>query len=453
MGLAARLVAAGCAAVLAIAAVAVDDTSATELAERISSGRRSQSYYESAMLAQDAIVGGLEAQRKTSLKAIRQANRTIARSKRAWWYTTALVARRKARLAGLEARYVGVPVEQIPTGFPARLELVRREVTRLKSRRQELGQAWRSAIRVRGYRQDRLASLRAPLRAAIARREAAEGGLGAYIIEVTRLAAARAEIQSDVRLSAVGTTFAWPSIGRIAQTYGCTGFRLLPPRGSCPHFHDGLDIVSRYGSAVRAAADGVVAFAGWNPWDESGRAWIIVLSHPDGYVTRYGHLIPTEIVRVGEFVRQGQRIGRMGNTGMSLGTHLHFELLDGGTAVSPWGYLPAGMVKVKVADHKGKHGAKGRSGRQSGKGKGGNLRDGPASADRAGDPHPVTLPFSASSSEISPTDCVRIGGALDAGPGSCGVPDTPDSAAGASMTTSDEPGVRMPYRGTSPLPE
>ena len=138
-------------------------------------------------------------------------------------------------------------------------------------------------------------------------------------------------------------------VGRLSQTYGCTGFRLNPPRGSCRHFHDGLDIVAGYGSRIRSAADGVVAFAGWNPWDEGGRAWIMVVSHPDGYVTRYGHLLPGGRARVGQFVRQGQAIGRMGNTGKSTGTHLHFELLRGSTPLSPWAYLPAGMVTMKPA--------------------------------------------------------------------------------------------------------
>jgi hypothetical protein len=163
---------------------------------------------------------------------------------------------------------------------------------------------------------------------------------------MTELAAQRAELQSDAWLS-TSSGFTWPSVGRISQTYGCTGFRLNPPRGSCRHFHDGLDIVSGLGSRVATAADGVVAYAGWNPWDERGRAWLMVVSHPDGFVTRYGHLLPGPIARVGQFVRQGQAIGRMGNTGRSTGTHLHFELLRGGSTVNPWTYLPAGMVTVK----------------------------------------------------------------------------------------------------------
>ena len=125
---------------------------------------------------------------------------------------------------------------------------------------------------------------------------------------------------------------------------------------------------------IHAAADGVVAYAGWNPWDEEGRAWIMVLSHPDGYVTRYGHLIAGGLARVGQFVRQGEAIGRMGNTGKSTGTHLHFELLRDDTTVNPWAYLPAGMVTMKVARHHAGHGR--GTHRRGARGARGNAHDG-----------------------------------------------------------------------------
>ena len=220
-----------------------------------------------------------------------------------------------------------------------------------------------------------------------------------------------------------GNSFSWPAVGRLSQTYGCTGFRLNPPRGSCRHFHDGLDIVAGYGSPVRTAADGVVAFAGWNPWDEGGRAWIMVVSHPDGYVTRYGHLLPGGRARVGQFVRQGQAIGRMGNTGKSTGTHLHFELLHGSTPLSPWGYLPAGMVTIKPAKHPGrqanrKHERGGK--RARGKGRAGQrgagsraAAEGDASAAAAGAPSGqvfevdlASMPF-IPAPPSSPRACVR----------------------------------------------
>ncbi len=321
---------------------------ASDLSNQISSGRRSQAYYESVMLAQDTAISRIKAQSKATHRAFKQAKRAVAQRKHALWDARGVVTEMAGRLAEVEAQHAQTPVEQIPPDWSARVKDLRAELAKATSRRAAIGKALRTSMRQRQARQHRLVALKRQERAAIARRESAEAGLGAYIVEMTRLAQERAENQSTMRLSTV-TGFTWPSVGRISQTYGCTGFRLNPRRGSCAHFHDGLDIVAGYGSRVASAADGVVAYAGWNPWDERGRAWLMVVSHPDGYVTRYGHLQPSEIVRVGEFVRQGQGIGRMGNTGRSTGTHLHFELLRAGDDVDPWAYLPEGMVTVKVA--------------------------------------------------------------------------------------------------------
>ena len=479
-----RAVAALCALALLTGAMVMPETvTGTELGDQISSSRRSQSYFESLMLGQDAVIAGILQQTRETSRALKEARRGITRSKRALRLASAGVLRRAAHLAELEARYAGSPPEGVPAGYADRVRTVRREVAQAQARRQNIGQQNRTWVRLRGARQDRLNVLRRQRRAAVARRESAEGGLGAYIVQLTRLAQERAEILSSVRLSAVGSAFSWPSIGRIAQNYGCTGFYLNPPRGSCRHFHDGLDIVAGYGSRVRTAADGVVAYAGWNPWDEGGRAWIMVVSHPDGYVTRYGHLLPGGLAHVGEFVLQGQAIGRMGNTGNSLGTHLHFELLSGGTAVSPWDYLPAGMVLEKAKDGK-------RSGKQADrsrhrKGKARGARDGSRGAERqaegAGEKgaavcEPGTaLPLS-SQLLSGPDDGDRASGAEDgAADGAadgfeidsvaCLDPGTAppagvavEAAAGrqiprAMMTAGGEDlGVPRPDRGTSPTP-
>ena len=325
-----------------------DGVTATELGNQISSGRRSQAYFESVMLAQDAALARLKAQTRVTHRALKQARRAVTHGRHALRIARHVVAERTQRLAELEALHAGTPVDQIPEGYGDQLRSVRRELANAKHSRVQVGQRLRTSIRQRHARQYRLGALKRQRRAVVSRREAAEGGLGAYIVQMTHLAQLRAENQSDVRLTST-TGFTWPSVGRLSQTYGCTGYPLNPRRGSCAHFHDGLDIVAAYGSRVASAADGVVAYAGWNPWDEGGRAWLMVVSHPDGYVTRYGHLLPGPLARVGQFVRQGEPIGRMGNTGRSTGTHLHFELLHGDATVSPWTYLPAGMVTLKVA--------------------------------------------------------------------------------------------------------
>jgi murein DD-endopeptidase MepM/ murein hydrolase activator NlpD len=225
---------------------------------------------------------------------------------------------------------------------------VRTDLRIAERRKAALSRRIRASQRAARARQGNLNALRRAKRGAVYRREVAEGALGGLIERMTRLAAARVAQQSAVRPAGSSNVFSWPSKGRITQSYGCTGFHLNPRKGSCRHFHDGLDIVDSYGTSIRTAAVGVVAYVGWNPWDEGGRAWIVVVAHPDGFVTRYGHLVPSRRVQAGSLVHTGQVIGKMGSTGRSTGTHLHFELLRGGSTVNPTTYLPSGVVKIKV---------------------------------------------------------------------------------------------------------
>lgn len=344
-------------AVIALCAVALLATAvlgstqpvaASSLSSQISANRSSQLYSESLMRQQDRAIPRIKAQLRITRRALKHAGRDVKRGKAAKVLAKRVLKERNARLARIEAMYEDPSAAPEPWKYKQRLRSIRRDVRIAKARKAAIGKRLRINKRAKRARQYRFNSLKRQRRAAIARRESAEGALAYRIVQMTRLAGARAENQSSVRLSSGGGSFSWPSTGRISQTYGCTGFYLNPRRGSCRHFHDGLDIVAGYGSPVRAAAVGVVAYAGWNPWDQRGRAWIVVVVHPDGYVSRYGHMIPTKRVRVGELVHTGQVIGKMGNTGRSTGTHLHFELLRGGKTVNPFAYLPSGVVKVKI---------------------------------------------------------------------------------------------------------
>ncbi len=98
--------------------------------------------------------------------------------------------------------------------------------------------------------------------------------------------------------------------------------------------HAGLDIRGRQGQGIFAAADGRVVRVG----RLGGYGNIVILSHGQGFETRYGHLSGFE-VKPGTVVRAGQKIARMGSTGRSTGTHLHFEVRINGRAVNPLPYL------------------------------------------------------------------------------------------------------------------
>lgn len=99
--------------------------------------------------------------------------------------------------------------------------------------------------------------------------------------------------------------------------------------------HTGIDIAVNEGTAVFAAADGVVETAALS---DSGYGNEIVLTHADGLQTRYAHCSAL-LCSEGDAVKQGDLIALVGNTGNSTGPHLHFEVLENGEAVDPAGYL------------------------------------------------------------------------------------------------------------------
>jgi murein DD-endopeptidase MepM/ murein hydrolase activator NlpD len=137
-----------------------------------------------------------------------------------------------------------------------------------------------------------------------------------------------------------GAAGAWslPVKGIITQAFGATSFELEPPATyqgvSYAHFHAALDIATPLGAPATAASDGVVAFVGHLP----DGAMIVLIAHPNGYVSEYAHLDDTFAlppVKVGQTVTAGQVVGFIGLTGITTGAHLHFAVLKDGTPVDP----------------------------------------------------------------------------------------------------------------------
>lgn len=101
-------------------------------------------------------------------------------------------------------------------------------------------------------------------------------------------------------------------------------------------FHSGMDFAGKMGSDVIAVAAGVVTYAG----KRSGYGNLVEIDHGNGYSTRYGHNSKI-LVSVGQTVKKGQVIAKMGSTGRSTGPHVHFEVLINGHAVNPKKYIQA----------------------------------------------------------------------------------------------------------------
>ena len=100
--------------------------------------------------------------------------------------------------------------------------------------------------------------------------------------------------------------------------------------------HAGTDFAAPHGTAIYSTADGVVTHAGWL----SGYGQLVKIQHEFGIETRYAHMSKIR-VQVGQRVSRGDRIGDMGNTGRSTGTHLHYEVRVGGKPVNPMIYIKA----------------------------------------------------------------------------------------------------------------
>ncbi len=111
------------------------------------------------------------------------------------------------------------------------------------------------------------------------------------------------------------------------------GRRNAPTRGAST-YHKGIDWATPVGTAVMASSAGTVAKAGWG----SGYGYVVYINHADGRQTRYGHLSKV-LVSPGQTVSQGQKIALSGNTGVSTGPHVHFEILINGSQVNPLNYL------------------------------------------------------------------------------------------------------------------
>ena len=118
--------------------------------------------------------------------------------------------------------------------------------------------------------------------------------------------------------------------GRLTSRFGR---RSRPTRGASTN-HKGVDWATPTGTAVFASCGGTVAKAGWG----SGYGYVVYINHPDGRQTRYGHLSKV-LVSPGQTVSQGQKIALSGNTGISTGPHLHFEILINGSQVDPFAYM------------------------------------------------------------------------------------------------------------------
>lgn len=117
------------------------------------------------------------------------------------------------------------------------------------------------------------------------------------------------------------------STGRISSRYGSV-------EKIRDHVHQGLDIAASYATPIKAVADGTVVSTGWS----GGYGNLVIVDHGNGVRTYYGHCSSINSY-VGQQVKAGDIIAKVGSTGNSTGNHLHFEIRVDGKYVNPEGYM------------------------------------------------------------------------------------------------------------------
>ena len=153
--------------------------------------------------------------------------------------------------------------------------------------------------------------------------------------KVNQLIAAKKKMQQQNKTASTpayykGGKLAWPLRGKINSPYGTRVHPVFKTKTT----HTGLDIDGNKGDPVRAAADGEVLYTGWL----RGYGQVIIVDHGADLTTVYAHLSGIDTTENAK-VKTGDKIGRVGSTGVATGNHLHFEVRVNGNTTDPMKYL------------------------------------------------------------------------------------------------------------------
>ena len=121
---------------------------------------------------------------------------------------------------------------------------------------------------------------------------------------------------------------------KIVRVAAGFGFRIHPIY-KVNKFHYGIDLIAKEGTPIRATADGVIEFA---ISDTTRYGNNIKIKHNSEYETFYAHLKDLKVIK-SDKIKQGQVIGTVGNTGLSVTPHLHYEIIKNGKKVNPLDYF------------------------------------------------------------------------------------------------------------------
>jgi murein DD-endopeptidase MepM/ murein hydrolase activator NlpD len=144
--------------------------------------------------------------------------------------------------------------------------------------------------------------------------------------DVEKVSKPGANAKSVTKKSSTSLKFGWPVTGNITSGFGMRNHPVTGKR----QFHNGIDIRAKMGTDIKASEKGTVIYSGW----KTGYGWMIVVKHPNSYITVYAHL-SKRLKKKNDTVKKGDVIAKSGNSGLSTGPHLHFEIRKYETPLNP----------------------------------------------------------------------------------------------------------------------
>ncbi len=138
------------------------------------------------------------------------------------------------------------------------------------------------------------------------------------------------ELLSDQKAFLLALPTKRPALGFFTSGFGVR----FSPMGDGEKMHEGLDIANVVGTPIKATAQGTIVYAG----PKAGYGQIVIVDHGYGLETWYGHTSRI-LVKPGQYIKRGQEIAKMGNSGHSTGPHVHYEIRVHGWPVDPFNYI------------------------------------------------------------------------------------------------------------------
>jgi len=222
---------------------------------------------------------------------------------------------------------------QLLTGIKSQKEQIAQKTRELQSRRDQAAQLQAQAVSVSAELDKTKSQQRIALDENQKTQQAAYDDIDRLESEANAMTDKIQKLQAARTGGVNGTISVWPLPGfyEISDPFGWRIHPITHKRS----MHTGTDIVAPTGTQIHAAGAGVVIMAGWN----TAYGNMVIIDHGSGVSSLYGHQSSLNVIE-GQSVQANQVIGYVGSTGWSTGSHLHFEVREGGNPTDPLRFFP-----------------------------------------------------------------------------------------------------------------